>query len=77
MGSPMAPDTYVAEDGLIWHQEEGRCLVLWRFVATGKGDAGEVRQELVGGWRSIPIEAKASGDGVGVCLRETRKEYNI
>uniref|UniRef100_M0RAW8 Uncharacterized protein n=1 Tax=Rattus norvegicus TaxID=10116 RepID=M0RAW8_RAT len=31
---PMAPATYVAEDGLIWHQWEGRSLVLWRLDAS-------------------------------------------
>ena len=33
MEGPMAPDTYVAEDCLIWHQWEGRLLVLWRIDA--------------------------------------------
>jgi len=31
MKGAMTPDTYVAEDGLTWHQWEGRPLVLWRF----------------------------------------------
>jgi hypothetical protein len=30
MEEPMAPAAYVAEDGLIWHQGEGRLLVLWK-----------------------------------------------
>ena len=39
----MAPAAYVAEDGLIWYQWEGRPLVLWGF------DARAVRQEWVSG----------------------------
>ena len=31
MGGPMAPAACVAEDGFIWHQWEGRLLVLWRL----------------------------------------------
>lgn len=30
-GHSMAPTTYIAEDYHIWHQHEGRCLVLWRL----------------------------------------------
>jgi hypothetical protein len=32
----MAPGGYVAEDGLIWYQWEGRSLVLWRLNAPSK-----------------------------------------
>jgi hypothetical protein len=32
-GDSMAPATYVAENGLSWHQWEGRPLVLGRLVA--------------------------------------------
>jgi hypothetical protein len=31
----MAPDIYVAEDGLVWHQWEGRPLVLGKLDAPG------------------------------------------
>jgi hypothetical protein len=55
-------DTYVAEDGLIWHQWEGRPLVLWRLDAPVYGDAREVRQEWVSRWKSTLIEAKGSGE---------------
>jgi hypothetical protein len=34
-GEPLAPDGYVAEDGLICHHWEGRHLVLWRLHAPG------------------------------------------
>jgi hypothetical protein len=42
MEGPMAPATYVAEDGLYGHQWEKRSLVLWRECKGG--EAG------VGGW---------------------------
>jgi hypothetical protein len=45
MGQSMASAIYVAKDGLIWHQWEGRCLVLWRLDAPEKGDAREGRWE--------------------------------
>lgn len=57
----MAPTTYVAEGGPIWHQWEERCLVLWRLVAPAKGDSRGVRQEWVGGWESNLLEAKGRG----------------
>ena len=53
----MVPSAYVAEDGLIWHQQEGRPLVLWRLDAPSSGDARVVRQEWVGVWGSILREA--------------------
>jgi hypothetical protein len=31
MEGPMAPATYVAEDGLVRHQWEERPLILWRL----------------------------------------------
>ena len=34
----MAPDTYVADDGLVWHQWKGWPLVLWQFDAPEQGD---------------------------------------
>jgi len=48
-GGFMAPTTYVAEDGLLWPQWEGMCLVLWRLDAPEKGDATGVRWEWVWG----------------------------
>ena len=36
MGWSMDPTTYVAEDGLIWHQWEGRRLVLWKLDTPEK-----------------------------------------
>jgi hypothetical protein len=47
MDRSVNPVAYVAEDGLIWLQWELRPLVLWRFVAPVKGDAGGVRRGLV------------------------------
>ena len=44
----MTPATNVT-DCLIWHQWEGRNLVLWRLDAPDNGDAREVRQEWKGG----------------------------
>jgi hypothetical protein len=50
----MALTIYVAEDCLIWHHWEGRCLLLWRLVAPMKVDAAEVNQEWVGGlWSTL------------------------
>ena len=37
----MAPAAYVAEDGLVWHQWEGRPLVLWRLDAQSTGMLGQ------------------------------------
>ena len=54
----MSRATYVAEDGLLWHQWEGRTLVLRRLDAPEKEDARLVKQEWVGGWRSTLTEAK-------------------
>jgi hypothetical protein len=58
----MAPTKYVAEDDLIWHQWEGKLLVLWRLDAPEKGDARGVRQEWIG---ENPLRGKGEGDGVG------------
>jgi hypothetical protein len=52
----MAPATYVAEDGLICYQREGRPLVLRRLDALAKKDARAVRQKLLCGWRSTLLE---------------------
>jgi hypothetical protein len=45
----MVPAIYVVEDCLIWHQWEGRYLVLWKLDVPEKGDARGVRWEWVGG----------------------------
>ena len=50
----MDPSTYVAEDFLIWHQWEGRSLVLWRLVAPVKGDPRGVG-------RNHPLRGKEEG----------------
>ena len=70
----MAPATYVAENWLIQHQWEGRCLVLWRLDAPMKGDARVMRWELGVGWKSTLIEAKGTGDRMCVCRGEKRNE---
>jgi hypothetical protein len=64
------PDTYVAEDCLIWHQWEERHLVLWKLNAPVKEDARRVRQEWVGGWGHTLLQAKGRGDGIGDFWRE-------
>ena len=45
----MAPAAYVAEDGRVWHQWEGRPLVPWRLDDPGQGNARAVSQKWVGG----------------------------
>ena len=62
----MAPDTYVAEDSIIWHQWER-----WRMASMaecgglmpqwGGGGARAVGQEWMSGWRSTLREAKGNG----------------
>ena len=61
----MTPDTYVAQDSLVWPQWKGMCLVLWRLDAPGKGIAREVRQGWVSRWGSTLLEAKGRRNGVG------------
>ena len=60
----MLPATYVAEDGLIWHQLLERTLVLQKLDASMYGDARLVRQECLSGWWSILIQEKM-GHGKG------------
>ena len=60
---PVAPAAYVTEDDLIWHQWEGRTLVLWMLDAPAYGNARALRQEWVGGWGSTLIEAGERGWG--------------
>ena len=55
----MLPATYVAEDGLIWHQLLETTLVLQKLDASMYGDARLVRQECLSGWWSILIQAKS------------------
>ena len=62
MGGSMAPTVYVSEECLIWHQREGRHLVLWRLIV--KEDSRGVRPELVGGCRIILLESKRKGDRI-------------
>ena len=45
----MAPNTYVAENYLVWSQWEGWHLVLWRFYAPEKVDTRGIRWEWLGG----------------------------
>lgn len=63
-GGSLALDAYILEYGNIWHQWEGRALVLWRH------DNPAVRKEWVSGWRSTLVEANGREDGWkrrGVC----------
>jgi hypothetical protein len=69
---------YTAENCLLWHQWEGRRLVLWRLVAEAKGDErGGVKQEWVGGWGSTLLELKRRGDGVGELQRGDQEGEHI
>ena len=43
MEGPIVPDTYVAEDGIVWNQWGRKTLVLWKFDALKKGDTRGVR----------------------------------
>jgi hypothetical protein len=56
MEGPMAPSTYVAEDGLLGHQWEERPLVLWRLDARGMPG-----QRSGSGW----VGEQGEGDGIG------------
>jgi hypothetical protein len=44
MDGSMAPTIYVAENLVIWHQSDGRYLVLWRLNAPEKVVARGMRQ---------------------------------
>jgi hypothetical protein len=70
MEGPMAPAAYVAEDGLIWHQWEGKPLVLWRIDALAEGNSRAVRQEWVG---EHSHRSRGRGVGQGICRGETGK----
>jgi hypothetical protein len=70
----MASTTDIAEDCLIWHQWEGRCLLLCRLVTPVKGSAGGTR---LGRWGNTLLEAKRRGERVGGCREETRKGDSI
>ena len=48
MEGVMVPDTYVAENALIWYQWEGRPLDLWRLVPQG---SREMLEQCVGSGR--------------------------
>jgi len=56
---PMAPAAHVAEGSLIWHQWEGRPLVLWRVDAPRLGNA----RAGVGGWMGEHLR-RSRGKGV-------------
>jgi hypothetical protein len=64
----MAPDTYVAEDGLGQQHLEGRLLVPGRFDDPEYGDAGVVGLESIGGGSTL-IQAKKRGRAVGAWQR--------
>jgi hypothetical protein len=49
MEGPIAPAAYIAEDGLIGHQWEGKTLVLERLNAPAHRNARVVRQEWESG----------------------------
>jgi hypothetical protein len=70
-GQVYGPNTYVAEECLVWPQWEGMFLVLWRLDALKKRDARGVRWVggWVGGWGSTLLEAKGRVDGVGSSWR--------
>jgi hypothetical protein len=68
MGRYVTLATYATEDYLLWHQWEGRCLILWRLVPE-KGDGSMVRCECVGGFASTLLEPKERGNGVGSSWR--------
>jgi hypothetical protein len=42
----------------MWHQWEGRHLVLWRLDTPEKEDARRLRLEWVGVWRSTLLKVK-------------------
>lgn len=70
----MAPATCIAEDGLIWHHGEVRCLVQWRFVASVKGNECKRGEAGVGEWvREYPLRGK----GKRSRREETRTSDNI
>jgi hypothetical protein len=54
---PMAPASYVAEDGLVGHQWEEWTLGLRVFNAPMWGNARVGRWEWMGGWGSTLLEA--------------------
>ena len=64
MGGSMAPTVYVSEECLIWHQREGRHLVLWRLIVPVKEEARGVRPEWVGICRVTLLESKGKGGGM-------------
>jgi hypothetical protein len=57
------PTTYVAEDCLIWHQWEGKFLILWRLDGPEKGNARRLRWERMGWWGNTHLEAMGKGMG--------------
>jgi hypothetical protein len=47
MEGPIAPATYIAEDGLVGHQGKEGPFVLWRLNAAMYGNARTRKQEWV------------------------------
>jgi hypothetical protein len=72
MGQSRASDTYVWEDGLIWHQREGRHWVLWRLDASVNLDARRMRQEWVG--RENPLSGTGKESRVWRLQRGEQEE---
>jgi hypothetical protein len=68
---------YVAEEGLVRHQWEGRPLVLWRPDAPVWGKDRVVKQEEVGGQESNLLETKGRGIGWGCMKGRPGKGDNI
>jgi len=69
----MAPDTYVVDDCLIWHQWEGRCLVLGRPDAPEKEDT---KMGLGGRGEEHFLRGKGEEEGCGFCGGKTEKGYS-
>jgi hypothetical protein len=68
MERSIAPATYVAEVGFIWHQWEGGP---WSYGGLMPQPRGVL--EWVGRWRSTLIGAKKSGNGMGDLSRGNQK----
>jgi hypothetical protein len=77
MERPMIPATYVADDGLVGHQREGKPLALWKLDFPELGKAKVVRQEWVNGWRCTLIMTKGRGMIWGRCRVETQERGHL
>ena len=67
------------ENGLIWHQQEGRPLVLWRLDAPAQGAAIVERQEWEGVWvGKHPNRGKGEKGWVGKFVKvKPRREQHL